>query len=215
VLILGGDICPDFIRTRYSSRVVNDNGEQRQRHWLDTEFRSWLNNVPAEHVVAIWGNHDFVGERDYLVPKDLRWTLLNDSSTVIDGVKFYGTPWVPGLPYWAFFADERRLKLRAEAVEDDTDILISHGPPHLFGDYIPTSFVQQTKYGNYGGEHVGDSTLNSALMRVKPALVVCGHIHEAYGRYDSHVSGATIFNVALNDAAYNPVNPIVELPLGD
>lgn len=198
-LILAGDICPDF-------RVSHPHsGFAEQSAWLDTTFRSWLgfHGLP---VVAIWGNHDFVGEYPKLIP-DLPWTLLQDSGTTcLGGRRIWGTPWVPGLPYWAFYGGVGgyRLKLRAEAIPDGTDILVTHGPPYYFGDYIPTSEKQRNKYGNFGGEHVGDKTLNAAIRRVKPSVTVCGHIHEARGTHK--LDGEHLVqNVAAVDAFYKLV----------
>jgi Icc-related predicted phosphoesterase len=207
VLLLGGDICPDFMRTRYSSRVVNDNGEQRQRHWLDTEFRVWLNAIWMQSikVVGIWGNHDFVGEHRFLVPRGLKWTLLEDSEAIVDGIRVYGTPWVPGLPYWAFYGDERKLRLRAEAIPEGIDVLMTHGPPHNAGDFIPTSPKQREKYNNFNGENVGDPTLNDAIRRVQPKTVVTGHIHEDRGSHLLPDGGwkGYVQNVAAVDELYN------------
>ena len=46
LLLIAGDICPPT----------------DQRHWLDTNFRTWLVDSPARHVVATWGNNDVVPE---------------------------------------------------------------------------------------------------------------------------------------------------------
>lgn len=186
LLLIAGDICPDF-DTPY-----------RQAAWLDTTFREWL-TVP---VVAIWGNHDFVGEYPGLIP-DLPWTLLQDSETTVCGLRIYGTPWVPGLPRWAFFQNAAGLQARAELIPEGLNVLMTHGPPKWFGDYIPTSPKQQAKYENYFGEHVGERFLNEAIDRADPDVVLCGHIHEARGAYMT-ANGVPIFNVAAADGAYEP-----------
>lgn len=202
-LIIAGDICPDF-RDKGDFR----GGYVKQAAWLDTTFRSWLgfHGLPT---IAIWGNHDFVGEFPSLVP-DLPWVLLQDSEAAVKGLgRVWGTPWVPGLPYWAFYGRPKQLKARADAIPSDVDVLVTHGPPFYFGDYIPTSEKQRTKYGNYGGEHVGDRTLNEAIREVKPEVTICGHIHESRGRH--RMDGQfRIENCAAVDAYYKLVeNPWV------
>ena len=46
---------------------------------------------------------------------------------------------------------------------------------------------------------------------MKPQLMVCGHIHPGYGRYQ--LGDTEIINAALVDDRYEPVNPPVELTL--
>lgn len=212
LLILAGDICPDFLP--YSKRQSGsiDKGGVQQAAWLDTTFREWLQGVVDQgtEVVAIWGNHDFVGERSYLVPKGLPWTLLTDQEVNVGGLRIWGTPWVPGLPRWAFYMDSDRLRLRADAIPADLDILISHGPPRDAGDFVPTNHKQVVKYGNMHGEHVGDAELYRAIELARPQVTVCGHIHEDRGVH--FVGDQVVYNVAAVDGCYAPYpNPLVRL----
>jgi Icc-related predicted phosphoesterase len=214
ILILGGDICPDYLQFGTGGWERFDTGEQRQRHWLDTDFRKWLNRVPAERVVGIAGNHDYVFEHDFLIPKDLRWTYLRDDLVEIDGVRIWGTPWVPNLPRWAFYASDQGLEARASIIPPELDFLVTHGPPYEYGDYVPGGTEKQaSKYGNREGVHVGDKHLNAAIVERHPKRVICGHIHEAYGHYDIQGSEFGVWNVALMDAVYNPVNAPVTFEL--
>lgn len=179
LLLLAGDICPDFGPLPDHTGFIDDTGIL-QANWLNTEFREWLGSVPCR-VVATWGNHDFVGQDSRLVP-DLPWTLLIDREVIVPGsggLRIWGTPWVPNLPRWAFNASEEALAARAQMIPKGLDILMSHGPPYGFGDFIPGG----SKYGNVGEEHVGDSSLNDTIKRAQPRFIVCGHIHESRGWY--------------------------------
>lgn len=49
-------------------------------------------------------------------------------------------------------------------------VLVSHDPPK--GSRVDVT---------YGGEHVGSCSTRAFVERVKPKLVICGHIHEAVG----------------------------------
>lgn len=203
-VLIAGDICPDFDHPI----------KKRQRHWLNTTFREWMHGYcPDVEFIVTWGNHDYVGQRSSMVPDDLQWQVLVDSeATTRDGRRVWGTPWVPNLPRWAFYASPENLHRRAELIPSGIDVLMTHGPPLLYGDFIATSPLQRKKYGNYNGEHVGDSSLNQAICRVSPGVTICGHIHESRGSYrmPEEMRQHRIENVAAVDNMYDFVpNPWV------
>ena len=205
-MLLGGDICPDYIE-HPNGFVRPDKGGSRQADWLKDTFKPWLDQVPAEYIVGIAGNHDFVFEHRFLVP-ELPWVYLQDQGCTVHGVRIYGIPWVPNLPFWAFHARDGALKLAYEQVEE-CDILLSHGPPYGHLDIAPS------KYGSRSGDHVGSVHAVNAIKRMKPDYFICGHIHEGYG-FDAiaHSQGDTrIINVAHNDGFYDPINKPVVLDL--
>lgn len=217
VLVIAGDICPDYFVQRYASRVVLDKGERKQRAWLDTTFREWLESVPARRIYGIAGNHDYVFEHAHWlrIIEPLPWVYLQDDLSLFEGVKFYGRPWVPNLPAWAFYGNARALQMSAAAIPEGVDVLINHGPPFGVADDV----AQGSKYGNLDKPwHVGDQELELRLtsMEQPPKLVVCGHIHEGYGRYELDgipADAIQVHNVSHNDEKYNPINPPVVIEL--
>src|SRR5262249_12412750 len=90
------------------------------------------------------------------------------------------------------------------AIPDNVDVLISHQPPFGHGDgaFGPNSHR----------EHIGSRELLAEIDRVQPQLVICGHVHEAFGRYEH--AGVPIYNVSVVDERYRLVNPptIIDLP---
>jgi hypothetical protein len=109
---------------------------------------------------------------------------------------FWGTPWVKGLPRWAFNEDRKDMRRMAFGqCPEAADILITHGPLFQYGDFTVPKF---------GSEHVGDNELNRMVHRVRPRTVVCGHIHEGYGFYRHSAVTKGIYNVAYNDENYEP-----------
>lgn len=203
LLCVAGDICPDFRPMKGNHYDFVDKIGSQQADWLSTEFRDWALSAPCP-VVCTWGNHDFVGE-SHLLHQHV-WTpplyMLHDSLYTTTGQIFiYGTPWVPGLPYWAFYGSDVALKARAEAIPACTELLMVHGPPYGAGDFIPGGTPKQvSKYGNRDGMRVGDKWLNAAIERIKPRAVICGHIHEDRGVHE--VAGVPVYNVAAVDENY-------------
>jgi len=189
ILILAGDTEPSY-RSTIDENVV------RQFDWLANVFDPWLRRQPAKHTVAVFGNHSWCGAADWY-PKDIPWTLLTDQATTICGLKFYGLPWSSPFYDWAFMLDEPQLAEKYAAIPDDTDIIVSHGPPYCFGDLA-------------GGRHVGSPSLDRRIQRINPALVVYGHIHAGSGFYHTGnpLEGASLMvNASLLNDEYKLVYP--------
>lgn len=206
LLLIAGDICPDFhrmSRARYGasrSGVVEDKGEQRQRHWLDTTFRTWLDELWTRgiQVIATWGNHDFVGEHPFLVPDDLEWTLLVDDEITTHGLRIWGTPWCPNLRRWAFQINDHQNNIRCQQIPEGLDILMTHSPPFGVLDFVAPQF---------GSVHVGDEWLRNEMERLRVPTMVCGHIHEERG-VEKVMLGTggeftAVINVAHMDESYS------------
>jgi Icc-related predicted phosphoesterase len=196
ILIISGDICPD--KPPYSDTYVGSlTAMLYQSDWLKTIFKEWLDKQPVKEVVAVFGNHDFIGDRrPDLVPK-LKWHLLENETKEILGLKIFGSPYQPFFYDWAYNAPEGKegeifLDNIFSKIEDNTDIVICHGPPFSHGDLTVR------------GENVGSKALLTHIDRVKPKLVVCGHIHSGYGKYN--IGETTIFNASVLDEKYKLVN---------
>src|SRR3954451_8476125 len=67
-------------------------------------FNEFLSTLPHPHKVVIAGNHDWCFQQTPEVCAELltNAVYLQDSAIIIDGVKFYGSPWQPWLYDWAF-----------------------------------------------------------------------------------------------------------------
>jgi Icc-related predicted phosphoesterase len=185
LLLLGGDICPD-----------GDLLEQEE--WLNTNFRPWLESIPAREVVAVAGNHDLIFENaSYLIPKGLRWHYLQDKLIELDGLKIYGTPWQ--LSFWgAFNLNEEGLAKRYQKIPQLIDIFISHGPPYGIQDEVLMG---------YSPHHAGSTALRDKILEIKPKLFVYGHIHPAFGV--TQFEDIIFANVSLLNDQMEVVNPPV------
>lgn len=168
------------------------------------QFNGWLGTLPHKHKVIIAGNHDWCfaleekAERARSVVTNA--TYLEDSSTTIDGLKFYGSPWQPRFFDWAFNMDRDELREKWKEIPDDTDVLLTHGPPYGIYDR------------NREGHYCGCPELKKALKRVKPLLHVFGHIHEGYGMRKQE--GTIYANASCVDRNYRPrVKPALVIDL--
>lgn len=69
------------------------------------QFLEWFSNTDFKHKIFIAGNHDFGFEQQTDIAqeyKEMGVIYLFDSSVIIDGIKFYGSPWQPEFHNWAF-----------------------------------------------------------------------------------------------------------------
>lgn len=154
---------------------------------LDTilDFADWMAGQDVPNKIVIAGNHDFsldpsssrynAAAEQVLHQRGIHYLL--DSSVTIEKVKFYGTPWVPNLQMWAFYHPGHLD--RFASIPLDTDVLVSHGPPHGILDRCP----QHSSMGQRTVGSVGDTRLRrrvDQMTRLKYHFF--GHIHEDGGK---------------------------------
>lgn len=165
-----------------------------------TDFLAWFAKQPYEHKVFIGGNHDFLLEKQpelfqTLIPPNC--TYLENESRTIAGIKIWGSPITPWFFDWAFNRKRgEEIGQYWEAIPTDTDILITHGPPH--------HILDRTQRGDYAG----CADLLARVQIVKPTIHVFGHIHEAYGMVKKDYT--TFINASNLNLRYQLVNqPVV------
>lgn len=163
-------------------------------------FVQWLEQLPHRRKIVIAGNHDFAFEQGTaartMFHDDTEY--LEDSATVFDGVKFYGSPFQPEFCNWAFNLPRgERLRARWDAIPEDTEVLITHGPPYSILDFVPRD-----------NEWVGCKDLLCRVRQLpKLKLHVFGHIH-LHGGQMMEERGVKFVNAACCDERYYPVLPI-------
>lgn len=162
------------------------------------DFLHWYDSIPGyDKKIFIAGNHDRMFENH---PEDVKEWLskfpninyLQDEAVVVDGIKIYGSPWQPEFFNWAFNLPRNGFGLAGkwEAIPDNTDILITHGPA-----YGTLDTVAGRHYDNLGCE-----LLAERIERLKPKIHICGHIHSGYG-YEFK-NGTHFFNASVLDERY-------------
>lgn len=190
ILVVAGDFC----NTGTTYDVMN--------------FNFFLKKLPHNTKIVIAGNHDMLFEKNPLLAQSMLndCHYLQDSEVVINGIRFYGTPWQPEFFNWAFNLPRgNALKEKWDKIPEDVDVLITHSPPYGILDQITPN-----------KEHLGCKDLWIAVQRIQPRLHIFGHIHGGYGRleHDWGNGNKTIFiNAAICTERYKPTRKpqVVEL----
>jgi Icc-related predicted phosphoesterase len=165
------------------------------------DFLNWFTQQNFEHKILIAGNHDFYFERETdeqikkILPKNIIY--LNDSGTIINNIKIWGSPITPWFYNWAFNRHRGdAIKKYWDLIPADTEILITHGPVHGILDNTNSC------------HRAGCEDLLNRVNSIKPKVHIFGHIHEAYGVIEK---GETKFiNASVLNERYELVNePII------
>jgi len=166
------------------------------------EFINWFADLDFEHKIFIAGNHDFYFEKasdaevQQLIPDGV--VYLNDSGIKINDKNIWGSPVQPWFYDWAFNRKRgAELKKHWDLIPENTDMLITHGPP--------LGILDKTTRG----EKVGCEDLLHAVDRIQPKIHVFGHIHEDYGMKDQ--AGTQFINASVLNERYRMVNSPIEL----
>lgn len=140
-------------------------------------FKEWLRHQKYSRKILVGGNHDnwiqnhqmledFFGDTDYLC----------DSGTIFDGIRIWGSPWTKTFanlnPRCRAFCleTEEELAEKFKLIPEETDILVTHGPPRNIGDRLALSKT-----------NVGSTSLRDRVEKTKPLYHIYGHIHECRG----------------------------------
>ncbi len=162
-------------------------------------FLKWYSSLPYKYKILISGNHDFLFEDYKSIAKEVlaRYPdiiYLESSEVVIEGIKIYGEPRQPWFHDWAFNVQRgEKIKQFWDAVPDDVDILVTHGPPKGILDMTMR------------GEQVGCEDLLFRVMELK-SLKLCqfGHIHEHAGH--EFINGIHFVNASVVNLRYQLQN---------
>lgn len=182
------------------------------------KFDEWLGRLNYRKKIFIAGNHDnsLVEEKPkkyYCITKEKkfeRFEYLCDSGTEFEGLKIWGSPWTLTFPGMnprckAFTVDtEEELAEKWALIPDDTDILITHGPPFAMMDAV---------YDYEAGKirNCGSKSLHERICKLKLKLHVFGHIHEGY--FERKIGNCTFVNASHVNEHYQPVNKPIRIVL--
>jgi len=95
--------------------------------------------------------------------------VLHGEALQLEGTQFFGLGGgVPPTPFpWSFDLSEDEAAAKLESCPEGA-VLVVHSPPKGYVDEAH-------------GRHLGSRSVLEAIERKRPALVVCGHIHQCWG----------------------------------
>lgn len=145
-------------------------------------FLDWFSSLTIPVKIFVAGNHDLAIERNLITREyieSLGIIYLFNETRIINGLKIFGSPYTPTFGIgWAFNMSRVSISRLWDTIEEETDIVITHGPPK---GILDLSFDVS---GNL--EFCGDSSLEKRISKIKPKLVCFGHIHNSENiRYNS------------------------------
>ena len=153
-------------------------------------FIEWYSALPIEHKIFVPGNHDTSVEAG-LVKFPLNIKVLIHEHREISGIKIFGSQYTPVYGKWSFMVDRNKLHRYWSIIGEDTDILITHGPPRGILDR------------NSQDEFTGCAALLKQVNRVLPSYHIFGHIHEECGKTLGFANSPTLFmNASVTGVAY-------------
>jgi hypothetical protein len=94
-------------------------------------FNSWLGAQPALVRVVTCGNHEYPveAEPDKWRKRLTNATLLLNGSITIEGIKLWSSPVTPLQGGASGISDEAERETLWRTIPNDTEILVTHGPP--------------------------------------------------------------------------------------
>ena len=168
----------------------------------------WIENQRYRKKILVAGNHDGgieSGEISMKAIADIDY--LCDAGAQFEGLKIWGSPWT----HWfhgvnprckAFMlSNEEKLAARWALIPEDTDILVTHSPPH--------GMLDQLRNGTMCGSY----SLQTSVQHIRPKLHVFGHIHEGYELSKNLIYGTTFVNASHVNEHYRNINPPIDIEL--
>ena len=161
-----------------------------------TSFLDWFSVQPAKHLCYIAGNHDL----SYQNNPQFKLNMINaypslhyleSSGVVLCGLNIWGSPYSPVFGNWAFMLREKPIQEEWAKIPNNTDVLITHGPPLGILDTV-----------SFTGDMAGCKSLAKRIDQLGSIKVsVFGHIHQQE-QQTRMISGVTFVNAAICDDDY-------------
>lgn len=174
------------------------------------KFCKWFNDLSGyTYKIFIAGNHDLGFENSPKLIRDLVSTYsdiiyLQDQSLTLEKngktIKIWGSPYTPYFNNWAFNIPRGSdiMVDKWNEIPEDTDILITHGPPYGILDIPGFPHMAQ---------NLGCEILLNRILEIKPKIHIFGHIHGGYGYINKN--STHFINASILNENYSKVNKVI------
>lgn len=147
-------------------------------HGEELRFLDWYGKLPIKSKIFVGGNHNTALGQGLITKEQIEsygLIYLQDSTTEIQGLKIWGSPWSPTFGRsgrWGFNKSRQKLGEYWKSI-DYADIIVSHSPPYGLLDEAYDIDDRSKKV------HVGCKGLKKYCERQAPILNIFGHIHSS------------------------------------
>lgn len=167
------------------------------------KFMDWFSELPIKYKVWIAGNHDVCIDRKVIRPKNSEYNFiyLEHESVCIEGVNIFGSPYTPSFGHnWGFNVNRGKLQPYWSEIPDNTDILVTHGPPYGILDHTESGLPE-------GLKSVGDKELLNRVKQLNLKYHIFGHIHTEVNALNAGTKtiaglGTVFVNASVLDLRY-------------
>lgn len=174
------------------------------RHPLEVKRAAvWLGGMAARYPQVRWvpGNHDIDITPDTFAAVAPNCRCLLHVEEQLGGLRLYGESLAVCFdrPHyeqdWDYMTADPKRDLAAWERAPVADIVVSHSPPHHVRD---TTGPCRQPDGKKAPSYIGSPGLRAYIERHEPRLVLCGHVHEAFG--EETLGKTRVYNVAQRHA---------------
>lgn len=171
-------------------------------------FIDWYTSLNIKYKILIAGNHDTALEAGLIKSKYIKSKgiyFLQDDTIIIEDIKIFGSPYTPNFgKHWAFNVDRSKLYKHWNLIEENTDIVITHGPPMGMLD------ITNNDGCNF---QAGCKSLMRTMLKIQPQYHIFGHLHDEPYIYNNGIKTidnckTQFMNVSILDLKHNIVNKL-------
>lgn len=193
-------IVPQDTQILFFTGDLTYKGKEWEMLKLCEHFKKLSERIP--YIVGVLGNHELGAQG-----KEQEWKdafkhngaiLLDHESIEIEGMKIFGSPWTPWFFDWAYNYTNPKWGIQGECeingtdlwkqIPDDTQILLTHGPPDQILDHCKNGYV-------------GCVELKDRINQLQDLRYhMFGHIHSARGMIK--IDNVLYSNAAIMNEGY-------------
>jgi Icc-related predicted phosphoesterase len=161
------------------------------------EFIDWYKGLSPKYKIYVAGNHDSSIEKNLVTKKDFEDNgiiYLENDYVTIEGIKIFGSPYTPTFGNWSFMKDRNKLdRFWCNAIPDDTDIVVTHGPPK--------GIMDKAENRDHQMECCGDKSLLNKILEVQPTYHLFGHIHNNGSIVNAGIQKLSVCNTFFSNGS--------------